>query len=408
APPIFDSDPNHIWNGTFECLFVRQSSGGKHFGADVVDPLLWADTRHLLTGASHRQALGCLDEFLKTHAESKVHDPVKRAVFQHDLWAVFDWVATGDNFPKRRSELETRLARVIRRVALTPEEVAALPDNYRDAIVSERFPTAYDSHSPLRPFLPPDLLRPDGAWLCLSAHSDEPTANEHFSGRSRFLIFIQLPGGREVTKAYVRKFRSWSAPLFLNDAQGHPYLLNLSLPQFPKGPQVLLLRQAIVINAQGNLVPTTMTESVQIRAYHSITPGSNYTHYTNGPSSHDQDFFEFRMRRPELFTHPSGGLIAVQPGEKEYATFNPHGKDAFESASPFNEEGVVLERCRACHSDSGIHSVESRTQWITGSQWVDQEDSDDPIAWETMVTLARKQRQPEFTLLRRLWRSTPK
>lgn len=407
--PIFDSDANHIWNRTYECLLVRQSSSGKDFGADVLDPLLWAATRHLLTGASHRQALACLDKFLRTHAESKVKDPVKRAVFQRDLWAVFDWAAAGDNLPQGRSELETRLAKVIRRVALTPQEVGAVPDTYQDALKAQQFSQAYNPSSPLQPFLPPDLFRLDAPWVCLSAYSGEPTAREHFSGRSRFLVFIQLPGGREVTEAYVRRLRSWSEPLFLNDARGYPSQLNPSLPQFPKGTQVALLRQAFLIDTRGNLVPTTITESLQIRVYHTvtITPGPNYMHYINGPSSNDQDSFEFRMRRSELFARRSGGLTAVHTGEKEYATFSTHGTDAFESASPFNEEGVVLERCRGCHSDSGIHSVQSRAQWIRGQQDEGQNGSADPISWETKVTIGRKQQQPEFKLLKRLWDSAP-
>ncbi len=297
-----------------------------------MNPLLWTDTRHLLTGASHRQALACLDEFLRTHAESKVRGPVKRAVLQRDLWAVFDWGALGESFPQGRRELEARLARMIRRVALTPQEVAALPDTYQDALNAHRFRKAYNPSSPLQPFLPPDLFRLDGPWVCLSAYSDEPTARAHFSGRSRFLVFIQLPGGREVTEAYVRKLRSWPEPVLLNDSQGYPHLLNPSMPQLPKGTQVALLRQAFLINTKGKIVPTTMTESLQLRVHHTITPSPNYIHYTNGPSSHDQDFFQLRMRRSELFAHRGGGLTAVHPGEKEYATFSTHGTDAFESA----------------------------------------------------------------------------
>lgn len=179
------------------------------------------------------------------------------------------------------------------------------------------------------------------------------------------------------------------------------------MPQFPKGTQVALLRQAFLINTKGKIVPTTMTESLQLRVHHTITPSPNYIHYTNGPSSHDQDFFQLRMRRSELFAHRGGGLTAVHPGEKEYATFSTHGTDAFESADPFNKEGVVLESCRVCHSDSGIHSVQNRTQWIRGQQGDGQNGSADPIAWETKVTIVRKQQQPEFKLLKRLWRSAP-
>jgi hypothetical protein len=99
ALTIFDSDPNHIWNRTYTCLFVRQSTDGNEFGADTLDPLLWDNTQHLLTGDSHRRALACLDEFLRSHAERAVEDPLKRAILQRDLWAVFDWTARHDDLP---------------------------------------------------------------------------------------------------------------------------------------------------------------------------------------------------------------------------------------------------------------------------------------------------------------------
>src|SRR5690348_8311178 len=63
ATPIFSSDRAHIWNRLHDCLFVRESASGARFGADTVDPLLWDETRYLLTGDSHTRALSCLDEF---------------------------------------------------------------------------------------------------------------------------------------------------------------------------------------------------------------------------------------------------------------------------------------------------------------------------------------------------------
>jgi hypothetical protein len=125
---IFDSDSNHIWNRTYECLLVRQGTDGKRYGADVLDPLLWPETRYLLTGDSHRRAVACLDDFLRSHAERAVQDPVRRAILQHDLWAVFDWVSAADDLPKERRELERRLAEAIRRLAITSEQVRTLPD----------------------------------------------------------------------------------------------------------------------------------------------------------------------------------------------------------------------------------------------------------------------------------------
>lgn len=164
----------------------------------------------------------------------------------------------------------------------------------------------------------------------------------------------------------------------------------------------------ILIDSQGKLAPTAMTESVQIRVYHAITPGTRYVN--SRPSSHDQDFFEFRLSRSALFARNSGGLSAVQPEEREYQTVFSQGVDPFEfSVSALTRPPIVLDRCRGCHSDSGIHSVQSRVRWIpqsehgSGSEW----DSSltRAIEWETDQTIALKQRRSEFSLLRRYWGS---
>ena len=409
APAIFDSDPHHIWNRTYGCLFVRKSADGAEYGADALDPLLWYETRHLLTGDSHRRALACLDEFLRSHAERTVQDPLKRAIFQRDLWAIFDWAAAvTDQLPRERRELESRLAKAIRRVALTPEQVRALRDTYAAAVAAQQFVIAYDPHNPRQPFLPPDLFRGDGPWLCLSAHIAEPTAITHFSGRSRFLVFIHLPGGREETLAYVRKLRSGSEPPMIRNASGNQ-LLNLALPQFPFGTQVALVRQVILLDAEGKLLPTALTESVQLRVYHAITPGTPYMNYINGPSSRDQDFFEFRMSRPELFAGRNGGLVAVHPGDLEFATFQTHGMDEFDPKHALTGQTDILRRCLGCHSDSGIHSVQSRLQWMkppqpaAGQSILDALDAS--IQWETDVTVAHKRHEADFELLQSLWRA---
>jgi hypothetical protein len=405
---IFDSDPNHIWNRTHSCLFVRHSADGTEYGADTLDPLLWPQTQHLLTGDSHDRALACLDEFLRSHAERAVQDPLKRAIFQRDLWAVFDWAATGDDLPQQRRELETRLAEAMRRVAITPEQVRALPDTYAAAVAARKFATAYNPKNPEQPFLPPELFRSDGPWVCLSAYSEKPTAIVHFSGRSRFLVFMRLPDGRDATLKYVRKLRSsGDPPLVVGEGrESNMDFLNLALPQFPSGTQVALVRQAIIIDNGGNLAPTALTESVQLRVYHAVTPGTRFMNYSNGPASHDQDFFEFRMSRAGLFGNVNGGLVAVHPGEKEYATFMTHGMDDFEPRAPLEVQSVVLKRCPGCHSDSGIHSVQSRVQWMQSpvgeGRLGNDESSSDAIAWETNVTIARKRVQPEYNTLQSL------
>jgi hypothetical protein len=395
-PTIFDSNPNHLWNRTYACLLMRQDDQKTGYGADALDPPLWPLTRYLLTGDSHPNTLRCLDEFLHSDIEHAERDPLKRSILQHDLWAVFDWAAAGQDFPRERRELEGRLAQAIRRLALTRPEIRALPDTYAVTVAARGFAADYDPLDPPRPFLPPDLFNPNGPWVCISAYGDRPTALVHFSGRSRFLVFIRLPGGREATLAYVQKLRSWP------DAPIVGELLNLSLPQFPAGTKVALVRQAMLLDAAGKLTPTALTESVQIRIYRKITPGPPAVNYLNGPASKDQDFFEFRISRPLLFSQRGGSLVAVRPGDSEHATFSTHGDDPFESG--YGEKpGPILQRCRSCHSDSGIHSVQSRIQWMHNRPGSDA--AREATAWETDATIRRKQQERDFQLLEGLWRS---
>jgi hypothetical protein len=411
AAPLYDRDPNHIWNRVHDRLLVRRSSEGVQYGSDTVDPLLWPNTKFLRRGRSQRLALECLDEFLKTHAEKLITEPTKRAVFQHDLWAVFDWAATEGRESASSQALLKRIAQVMRRVALTPEQVSALPETYATAVASHEFSAEYDPANPQRAFLPPDLLQPDEPWVCLTAYSAEPTAIMHFSGRSRFLVFLRLPGGRQATLEYLRKLFTSPEPLFLEDTVPNSKLLNLRLPQFPPNTEVALLRQMIVVDTDRHLLPTAVTESVQLRVYHAVTSGSPYINYQNGPASRDQDFFEFRLARPALFARSSGGLRAVQPAEKEFSPLFSFGIDPFETSRQTDwwvrQPGEILARCRGCHADSGIHSVQSRERWLGPPPRNRELGADSPLSravnWETEKTVDRKQQQDNFKILVRHW-----
>jgi hypothetical protein len=137
---LYDPNPEHVWNRVHAALQVRTAASGEQFGFDTLDPLLWRETKHLLTGPSHTRALDLLDEFLHANGERLILDPVKRAVFQRDLWAVFDWaMSRHDDAQEARMALAQRLVRVVRRVALARKEIEALPDTYDLAAVSGGF-----------------------------------------------------------------------------------------------------------------------------------------------------------------------------------------------------------------------------------------------------------------------------
>ena len=89
---LYDRNPDHVWNRLYRSFYGRAAADGREYGYDELDPLLWDNTKYHLSGESHDRALRVLDEFLQTHAERLIPDPLKRAILQRDLWAVFDWL----------------------------------------------------------------------------------------------------------------------------------------------------------------------------------------------------------------------------------------------------------------------------------------------------------------------------
>src|SRR5262245_29715667 len=88
----YAAEPEHLWNRIHQAFFVRATPDGvKH--VHTTDPLLYRGGAFLLEGESHRRAIALLDEFLAKPGEPPVKDPLKRLLFQRDLWAAFDYAA---------------------------------------------------------------------------------------------------------------------------------------------------------------------------------------------------------------------------------------------------------------------------------------------------------------------------
>jgi hypothetical protein len=370
---VYSNDPSDIENRLFRMFYVRRGRDGREYGGDVLDPYLWLETKYLLTGASRKEALQLLDEFLERHRERQITEPLKRALLQRDLLAVYEWLS----FPgekKQAPELQKRVGEIIRRLALSEEQVQKLPDNYDAAIRAHRFATNYDAGNPQQAFLPADLFDPKGPWVCLGEERGRPVASDHlqsFHGRSTFLVFFQVPGGREKTLEYLAKLldvpTGWGPnpdlPGFVTNEAGPGGLVPYpEPPQFPIGTKVALVRQIVLMGTGGNPMPTNLTESVQIRVYRAI-------HFDlGGTGTHSQDFFEFRLSREELMRGEAGGLRAMSAEDKEFRTFHSHEMDIFErnEADPATSQGNVLS-CSGCHEFAGIHSFLSYSRARFGS-----------------------------------------
>ena len=416
---IYDPNPTHLWNRLYATLLIREDRHGNVYGEDSLDPLLWGFTKHLLEGDSHRQAIHVLDEFLQTHGESLIRDPVKRAMLQRDLWAVFDWsVARKPSRPGEPAyeaetrELQVRLAEAMRRVALTQEEIEALPDNYAQALASGEFAKEYDPQHKDPVFLPPDLFQEYGPWVGIGGDYLNPATSQHvtaFSGRSRFLIFIRLPAGRKAAYDYFRELWNFPQPWIARpDAPNQPEI-NPELPSFPPGTEVALVRQMTLFDKQGNLAPAPITESVQVRVYENVTSGTTEpaASLPDTISRNGQHFYEIRLSRRQLFAGKSGGLRAVGPDEKELFQFNAMGFDEFENP-PFRvvltRTPPILEECFMCHRGVGINSLNSRANLLRpNSLQQDHTYAYPPRWWENDATVDWKQTRFDWGLLRGYW-----
>jgi hypothetical protein len=238
-----------------------------------------------------------------------------------------------------------------------------LPDNYAQALASGAFAKDYDPAHRERAFLPPDLF--DGSWFYIDSTPEAfnsggvaPSHVQAFSGRSRFLVFMRLPQGRKATLAYVKAL--WSVPqpwVQGPDSAADQAVINPDLPSFPAGTELALVRQMTLFDDQGNLVPTPITESIQIRVYHAITPslqGCCPGDMSDITLNSGQDFYQFTLSRAQIFASKAGGLRTTGRDEKELSTFPQMGGDLIDD---FSENPALkktwlpaLQACLACHS----------------------------------------------------------
>ncbi len=378
---LYDPDPQHLWNRLHDALRVRLTTNradeeflveaeNEEENANDLDPMLWHPSKYLFTGPAdahydalvrkaphlrefprksrdaHREALAVLDEFLSKDGEKLLRDPLRRALLQRDLWALFDTLADpafplldSSRFTPARRPLLARLAKLLPRLALSGEQIRQLPDNFAAAVKAGTVPAAFDPERPKAAFLPRDLWQVDGPWVLVGAASEGPLASTHarfFGGRSAFLVFLCLPGGRRQTLDYVNQL--------LDDADKRVQ----ANPSLPPRTQVALVRRTMLLDERGEIVPTPLTETMQVRVY--LDPKQQITQPDGGDV---QTFIEHRLRRRDLLAGKAGGLTpaGAQERERAYVLFYGLGGG--------DEREVIGTSCRGCHGRPGIESVNS-------------------------------------------------
>ncbi len=175
APALFHKDRDHLWNRVHAAFFIRVGPDDRSYGEDRLEPLLWHHSKYLLEGKPADRAVAVLEEFIRDKGETLIDDPLKRAILQRDLWLVSNWLASKqpDDTHKKLARL---LAEVIRQLALTPEQVAKLPDNYALTVAEKKHAAGFDAEKPERSYLPADLFQPDGPWVSVG-RTEGPTGH---------------------------------------------------------------------------------------------------------------------------------------------------------------------------------------------------------------------------------------
>jgi hypothetical protein len=186
--------------------------------------LLFTDTRYSEFEKALREAL----------EERNKRTPTQRALMQSDLWAAYDKIYRDSRRidAGRLTHILKMLAALIRKLALTPDEIAALPDNYATAANRVHLPDLFGEHSP---------------WIEIEwsqGRSHDSSADYRQSTR----VFLNPGPNLKDQRAFLEAFRIDSGP--------HAPLV-----------AVALVTQCLLIDNSGNAVPSRNTTEVQVREF---------------------------------------------------------------------------------------------------------------------------------------------
>ena len=359
-------------------------------GGDIPSFPAWQKTRYYSDPPAFERAVKLLDEFLETHGEQRIADPLERAFFQRDLWAVFDHLAAqniarfndpdltgrhsevrdyqvntsgrpdhqlGPNElqadPERIARRETlcrKLAAVIKRLALTKPVIEALPDNYAAAVRSGRF-TAQHEFDLRRDYLPPGLLTRPDEWVEIDTSSEHLNRNAtegqiglltwSIRGRSYYRVFWRFPGGRAALENYLTYVNREGVDWEKTARQG-VLAYKPAIRQIPVGTEAAIVQFMLVLDEDMNPIPTKLAELVHLFVYKNVD-GSPDPQTNTGRGL---NAMQYAVRRRLLFDGlKQGGLDRVHDDAPTYRTLVNGSRDW----GAFGREQSVVQTCLHCH-----------------------------------------------------------
>jgi hypothetical protein len=352
-PTVYSPDPDDSWNRIFSSLFTRtvkarlssELPGGAPFartqyvmfphalsvstrtlervetGDRAVEPLYpsflsAAGVTQVLSEPLYTQLRQALEDAL---AENTTSPPLARALMQTDAWAAYDLLyrnasfggASDQQLRERRDQLLPLLARFVRKLALTRGEIEALPDNYAAASVRNNLPALFD---------------PASGWLEIEWRPER--SHDHSADYRRAARIFVKPSS---TPSNMQEF--------LNSLRDNPDFTS-------KVDAFALVIQNLLIDGDGEVVPSRLTYDVQIRRTVRDARGAFVR----------TDVEEYELSRRTLLTGAvSGGLVGAD--ERAAAYLPAAGNDYSFASAQFGRrtsESPVLStlraRCVACHA----------------------------------------------------------
>ena len=223
-------------------LFERIESGDR-----AIDPLYPSSPNSFTTAGDEANRVMKEPQFspLKKSLEDALDEktnrsPLARALMQSDLWAAHDIFARNYNYKgdegelrrERREQLLGLHVQLIKKLALTSDEIKALPDNYAAAVEKGQLPNVFDTN---------------GEWLEVRIKKD------------RFHDFHM--DYRRVARVFVKPANSPQDKVsFLNSLIGDKNARE-------KLDAAVLMIQDLLIDSNGELVASPLTFKVQIRTF---------------------------------------------------------------------------------------------------------------------------------------------
>jgi hypothetical protein len=251
-------------------------------------------------------------------ADTSSHDAMARAMMQSDLWSAYDMVFRYQHYQQQeeselaqhRLEALALLGQSLRKVALTPEEIGALPDNYAMARMK---------------YALPDLFGKSG-WVEV----------QRFPHR----LHDASADYRRVTRVFLKPARTpKDMQKFLNDFRAD------TNPATERLEGVALVIQPLLVDTHGHVEPTNIVTDIQFRMFQK---------HTGQGADEKTQIGVYEVSR-KLLRDGVPGFLA-QDGEDASAYLPAAGNDYSYASPNVVSRGAPLvvkqrTRCTMCHGE---------------------------------------------------------